>query len=291
VTSLADILLLRTRWRRVLERHAIDTVNRDDFALGGLATRLQTPSVQLLVFPADPEAEVLHLDDALWVWLEAQKSVDVDGRAIRFSDRRCPTTHAAALVNGHGTWKNYLAVHRSGAIELGLGDCGGWERQNREGELVRVFNLISIVTYTWAVLKFGAVHYERLSLIGPWHLTVAVRGTEGALLGNVGEAGLNLAPSKTAWVVASSRICSGISTSRTGPTRKVSSNLRLWSVIDSSTRGESANAVTLPTAVIAWDVSICDISLSRGQDQHSARPRTLTLRDPGSRWGDLSHHP
>jgi len=188
VTSLADTELLRTRWRRVLERHAIDTVNRDDFAVGGLATRLQTPSVQLLVLPADPEAEVLHLDDALWVWLEAKKSVDVDGRAIRFGDRSCPTAYAAALVTGYGTsWKHYLAVHRSGAIELGLGDCGGWERQNREGELVRVFNLISIVTYTWAVLKFGAAHYERLSLIGPWHLTVAVRGTEGALLGNVGE--------------------------------------------------------------------------------------------------------
>lgn len=187
MTSLADTELLRRRWRRALERHAIDTVNRDDFVVRGLATRLQTPSVQLLALPADPEAEVLHFDDTLWVWLEAQKSVDVDGRAIRFGDRRCPTAHAAALVEGYGTWKSYLAVHRSGAIELGLGDRGGWARQNREGDLVRVFNLISIVTYTWAVLKFGAAHYKRLSLIGPWHLTVAVRGTEGALLGNVGE--------------------------------------------------------------------------------------------------------
>lgn len=132
--------------------------------------------------------EVLHLDDALWAWLDTQNSVNVDGRAIRFGDRRCPTAHAAALVNGYGDlWNNYLAVHRSGAIELGLGDRGGLERQNREGEIIRVFNLISIVTYTWAVLKFGAAHFERLSLVGPWHLTVAVHRTKGALLGNVGE--------------------------------------------------------------------------------------------------------
>jgi len=43
------------------------------------------------------------------------------------------------------------------------------------------------VTHTWGVLRFGAAHYERLSLAGPWHLTVAVCGTKGALLGNVGE--------------------------------------------------------------------------------------------------------
>jgi hypothetical protein len=187
VTSPADTELLRARWRRVLKRHAIDTINRDDFVVGGLAARLQTPSVQLLVLPADPEVEVLHLDDALWAWLEAQKSVNIDGRVIRFGDRRCPTAHAAALVDGYGTWKNYLAVHRSGAIELGLGDRGWWERENREGELVRVFNLISIVVYTWAVLRFGAAHYKRLSLTGPWHLTIAARGAEGALLGNLGE--------------------------------------------------------------------------------------------------------
>jgi hypothetical protein len=145
--------------------------------------------VQLLVLPADPEADVLHLDGALWAWLEAQKSVEIDGQTVRFGDRKCPTAHAAALTDGYESqaWNSYLAVHRSGAIEFGLGDRGAWERQNREGELVRVFNLITTVTYTWAMLKFGAAHVERLSFTGPWHLTVAVRGTEGALLGNVGE--------------------------------------------------------------------------------------------------------
>jgi len=74
MTSLADTELLRTRWRRALKHHAIDTINRDDFAVGGLVTRLQLPSVHLLILSADPEAEVLHLDDALWAWLEAQRA-------------------------------------------------------------------------------------------------------------------------------------------------------------------------------------------------------------------------
>jgi hypothetical protein len=90
MTSLVDTELLRARWRRALKLHAID-VDRDDFAVSGLATRLRTPFVQLLVLPGDPEAEVLHLDDALWAWLDGQNSVDVDGRSIRFGDRQCPT--------------------------------------------------------------------------------------------------------------------------------------------------------------------------------------------------------
>jgi hypothetical protein len=31
-----------------------------------------------------------------------------------------------------------------------------------------------------AVLKFGAAHFARLSLVGPWHLTVAVSQTSEA---------------------------------------------------------------------------------------------------------------
>lgn len=189
MTSLADTERLRARWRRALQRHALDTVTRDDFALSSLAARLKAPTVQLLALPEDPEAEALLFDDTLWTWLETQKCMDVEDRTIRFGDRKCPTAHAAVLVNGHESqaWSNYLAVHRSGAIELGFGNRGGWEGPNRAGGPVRVFSLISIVTYTWAALKFGAAHFGRLPGIGPWQLTLAVRGTEGALLSNLGE--------------------------------------------------------------------------------------------------------
>lgn len=188
--TIVDSELLRARWRRTLDLHALNDARRADFALGGLATRLREPTVQALLLPSDPEAEALNIDDALWAWLEAQKSVAVDGRAVRFGDQKYPTAHAAALVSGYGSkepWNSYLAVHRSGVIELGLGDRGGWERQNREGETVRMFNLISIVTYTWAMLTFAAALDERVAPEGPRQLTIALRGTKGALLGNVGE--------------------------------------------------------------------------------------------------------
>jgi hypothetical protein len=84
-----------------------------------------------------------------------------------------------------------------------------------------VFNLISIVAYTWAVLKFGAAHFARLSLVGPWHLTVAVSQTRGALLCNVGEG----------WIEPSSscvdRNLLWHLEVRDWPMRKLSSDLRL----------------------------------------------------------------
>lgn len=188
--TIADTELLRARWRRALDGHALDDVRRADFALGGLATRLRVPTAQLLLLPPDPEAEAVRFDDAFWAWVGPQSTVDIDGRTVRFGDQSHPTADAAALVSGYGSkepWNSYLAVHRSGAIELGLGDRGGWQRQNREGETVRMFNLISIVTYALAMLSFARALNERIPLPGPRQLTVALRSTKDALLGNVGE--------------------------------------------------------------------------------------------------------
>lgn len=190
MTSLADTERLRARWRRTLDSHALDSVGRADFALGGLATRLRAPTAQLILLSSDPAAEAIRIDDAFWAWLDAQKTVAVEGRTVRFGDQNYPTAHAAAVITSYGSgepWNNYLAVHRSGVIELGLGDRGGWERQNREGETVRMFNLISIVSYAWAMQRFSAALHERFPLPGPRQLTIALRGTKGALLGNVGE--------------------------------------------------------------------------------------------------------
>lgn len=190
MTSLADTELLRARWRRALDVDALDDARRSDFALGGLATRLRESSVRVMLLPSDPDADVVQIDDSFLAWLETQKTVAVDGQIIRVGDQMHPTAHAAALVRGFGStepWNSYLAVHRSGAIELGLGSRGGWERQNPEGETVRVFNLISIVTYTWAMLIFSAVLNDRVGLAGPSQLTIALRNTKDALLGDVGE--------------------------------------------------------------------------------------------------------
>jgi hypothetical protein len=190
MTDLADLELRRARWRRALEAEALDTVQRDDFALRGLAARLRAPSVRLLLLPGDPEGSPIAIDDELWACVKDFSVVQLDGRNVRLGTQEIPTAHAAALVDSYGSreaWNSYVAIHRSGALEYGLGERGAWERQDREGNLVRVFSLISVVGRTWALLNFTAALLDRTAVDGPWQLTVALSRTSGALLGNVGE--------------------------------------------------------------------------------------------------------
>jgi hypothetical protein len=190
MTDIAGVELQRARWRRALRREALDTTARDDFAVTGLASRLRSPSVQLLLLPADPEADVIRIDDDLWVWTKNFQVVNVDGRNVRLGTQDVPTAHAAAMVDSYGSregWNSYVAIHRSGALECGLGERGAWERKDREDNLVRVFNLISVVARTWALLKFGSALRERTPIDGPFQLTVGVHRTRDAFLGNVAE--------------------------------------------------------------------------------------------------------
>lgn len=190
MSDIAGAELVRGRWRRALERERLDTVARQDFALGGLASRLRTPSVRILVLPADPEANILPVDDGLWAWMKNVQVMDVGGRNVRVGTQEIPTAHAAALVDSYGDgqpWTSYVAIHRSGAVEYGLGDRGAWERNDSNDKLVRVFNLVSIVMRTWALLKIATAFRERVMPPDPYQLTIALRGTGGALLGNLGE--------------------------------------------------------------------------------------------------------
>jgi hypothetical protein len=190
MTDLADIELRRARWRRALATAGLDTVDRSDFAVRGLAARLRTPSVRLLLLPGDPEATPIAIDEELWAWVKNFSVVQLEGRNLRLGMQEIPTAHAAALVDAYGSreaWNSYVAIHRSGALDHGLGERGAWERNDREGNLVRVFSLISIVGRTWALLKFAGVLLDRTVIDGPWQLTIALNRTSGALLGNVGE--------------------------------------------------------------------------------------------------------
>lgn len=190
MTAVAEAELLRARWRRALERQALDSIDRDDFAVRGLATRLRTPTAHLLLLPADPEGDIVAIDDQLWAWMKNFQVVEVGGHNLRLGSQEVPTAHAAAIVESYGSrepWTSYVAVHRSGAMEYGLGDQGAWERKDNEGSTVRVFNLISIVTRAWALLAFATAFHQRVVLAPPYRLTVALRGTGNALLGNLGE--------------------------------------------------------------------------------------------------------
>jgi hypothetical protein len=188
VTALADHELQRARWRRALSRAALDRDDREDFASRGLAARLGNVTTQIVLLPADPEADAIPLDETLAASLQTRRSIALDRITVALPGNPLPTAHALALADSYSeTWNSYLAIDRSGGIHFGLGDRGGWEGQDRGGKPVRLINLTPAVARVWALLRIAAETYEGHGITGPFQLTVAVRGSKGALSATLAE--------------------------------------------------------------------------------------------------------
>ena len=146
--NLSDQEILRTRWRRQLQELAVDTTARNDFGQGSLSRRLSHVTVQLVLLPADPEGNMLHIDDSFSSWLDEHRVVDLDGSPYTLPSIQRRTAHAIALIETYGdSWAEYFAVHRSGAIEIGAGTSGGWEGANGHNERMRTIALTPSVAH------------------------------------------------------------------------------------------------------------------------------------------------
>ena len=184
--SLTETELIRARWRRHLHTEALDTTERDDFARSGLAKRVQDLAFRLLILPYDPDVERFETDDAA-SHLDAHQSINIGNATIRIGTRVIPTAHATALVTQPGDdmpWERYVAIHRNGAIELGLGDRFR-THTDPDGVVSKLVRLVTDASFTWATLDLArSVHSEPN---GQAHLlVVALPDTFEALLCNFG---------------------------------------------------------------------------------------------------------
>jgi hypothetical protein len=178
--------LLRARWRRFRDRQRLADPEAVDLGLGGLGRHVPNLSVRFLVLPADPEATVISFDDDFWQWWGEERPNPFHGRPADWGNYRTPTAEAAVrhdqLADDRWSWDTYLALHRSGTLEFGLG--GGGARHHRDEH---VFFLIAIVGHIWVALSHSTASLERFGIGGPWELTVALRGTRGAQLGDLAD--------------------------------------------------------------------------------------------------------
>ncbi len=199
MSKLLETDLVRERWQKTLAAEALDDADREDFMLGGLGARVQEPTARLVLLPPDPQAETPGLYDSIWDWLETRRTIRLGNGEVPLGDNVVPTAHAAALVRDGGenrAWRNYAAVHRSGAVEVGLGDRGAANRSTQNGDKTRFFWLISIVAYTWAMAELARDLPVDANREGPFLLTAALRNTQGALLDHRGE---GWAPAQSPW--------------------------------------------------------------------------------------------
>ncbi len=194
-----SIDVLRERWRHAKCLLHLEDVNSADFGSGGLGSRLDDPSVRLLVLPADPEDVLIEFDEEVHEWWKQDWTDPATGEQASWG----PTTVTAEAIvrydaNSQDSWTRYLALRRDGGIDLGLGsDCAGGGTEERH------FWLVTIVGRIWAALSVYPHVLERLSVPGPWQITLAMMRTEGAHLAGVADGwadpfhgGYHLKPSK-----------------------------------------------------------------------------------------------
>jgi hypothetical protein len=78
-------------------------------------------------------------------------------------------------------WTQYLAVHRHGGVDIGLGSLSYEVRDDR------IFPLRRIVGIIWCAAALQVELIDRHSVSGPWELTLALCRTKGATLGMFSE--------------------------------------------------------------------------------------------------------
>ena len=179
-----DVDAQRARWAAYRKHQGLVEQSGEGFAQGGLGGLVEDLDVRLLVLPADPQADVVPLDGETLSWLKQQRDSPYGGGAVEWGHRSRATSTALVLYDqyrDHKGWERYQALHRHGGIEFGAGQLG---YQLRE---MRVYALRAIVGFAWSALAIQAEAIERWHLEPPFELTVTLRDTKGATLGNFAE--------------------------------------------------------------------------------------------------------
>jgi hypothetical protein len=162
-----------------------------EFGTGSLGSAAPDVHVRFLVLPSDPEDTSLLFDDEFWSWWIQDRPNPFDGApTTRWGLTRLP--HADAAVRLDRTprdgraWESYLAALRNGGLEFGLSRSGstGWRRDEEENE-IQVFFLATIVGRIWVALSLYEELLERCAVGGPWEVSLGLRDSKGAVIGNV----------------------------------------------------------------------------------------------------------
>ena len=186
-----EIELCRRRWRRERQRLRLVDPLSEDFGTGGLARHAPEVHVRFLILPADPEAAAVQFDEDFWAWWMQDRPNPFEGSSSTNWGREGVAEATAAVRYDRGTddrwnWNGYLALLRFGGLEFGLGRLGSvrWRRTPEEDE-THVFFLTTIVGRVWVGLTLFAEILERHAIQGPWEITLALRDSNLAVIGNV----------------------------------------------------------------------------------------------------------
>jgi hypothetical protein len=174
--------VLRSRWTRARSRLGLADARDPAFGEIGLGKSLGTPSVRLAILPRDPEAIRADFDDAFWEWWRQARPDPAARGNLQWGGHRFTSIDEAAMVEVYdGDWEQYLAVLRSGGLDLGLGAAVRFNRNDRGDP--QGLQLIKVVGRVWAALAAYEAVIERYEVAGPWQLALALVGVGRSELG------------------------------------------------------------------------------------------------------------
>jgi hypothetical protein len=134
----------RARWRRARERLRLVDPDELGFASRGLVRRVEQPGVRLLILPEDPERWLIDFDDEFWAWWRGDQPDPSSNQPARWGGYFQATSDAAvrsSLIYPNTPWRDYIALHRCGALEVELGAFGASDAnvERASGGRIRVF--------------------------------------------------------------------------------------------------------------------------------------------------------
>ncbi len=106
------------------------------------------------------------------------------GAASNGATRPLPPPRRWYVRRGTATikkWNRYLAIHRHGGLDAGLARLS-WEANGQRG-----FSLRRTVGVVWIIAQLQIEVAEKWPIVGPWEVSLAMRNTASATLGDVAE--------------------------------------------------------------------------------------------------------
>lgn len=176
----------RRAWAR--ERARVGLAEEDlDLSRHPAFARLSAPTVAAVLLPPDPLAPAVEFDDAL-AGVPSQLNGQIRNAVSLLNGEEITGTHALRLaLDGYeGPAKFVAGVARHGGAVAGVGSPGIY--LTRSDPPQRIYRLFAVVAVVRAALVTQAAVLDRLGAVaglpdGPWELTVAAPGAQGALLG------------------------------------------------------------------------------------------------------------
>lgn len=183
---MTDIEVDRQR-RRWSDARRLDRLNLDDvggFATGGLGSLVEALDIRIRFLPADPLAAVVRLNDEAEEWMSTTRHSPFGGREPELGRSKRATSSALVRYDSYRDnegWTRFLGLHRNGGLDFGE---GGWVAEYRSFRFVRLRAFVGLV---WNLAALQAEAAKHWSVDGPFELTVALVGVEGARLGAFAE--------------------------------------------------------------------------------------------------------